>query len=137
MKHIIRKVISLSLVLLLLGVLLPVGVFAVENETATEDTTIEDTTTGDTTTGDTATGDTTTGDTTTGDTATGDTATGDTATDNTEQSPSDPENDTDTDATPEKDAMAAFLAKFKVKFLKFFEWFTAQINKFFALIELA
>ena len=122
MKHIIRKVISLSLVLLLLGVLLPVGVFAVENETATEDTTIEDTTTGDTTTGD---------------TATGDTATGDTATDNTEQSPSDPENDTDTDATPEKDAMAAFLAKFKVKFLKFFEWFTAQINKFFALIELA
>ena len=112
MKHIIRKVISLSLVLLLLGVLLPVGVFAVENETATEDTT-------------------------TGDTTTGDTATGDTATDNTEQSPSDPENDTDTDATPEKDAMAAFLAKFKAKFLKFFEWFTAQINKFFALIELA
>ena len=60
MKHIIKKVIGLSLVLLLLVALLPVGVLAAENDTTVEDTTTNDTTTNDTTTEDTTTEDTTT-----------------------------------------------------------------------------
>ena len=106
MKHIVKKVISLSLALLLLVALLPVGVSA----DATEDTTASDTATNDTATDDTAAGDTTTDDTTT---------------DSTEETP----------AAPEADASDTFWAKILSKFVKFFHWFTAQVNKVFALID--
>ncbi len=110
MKHIIRKVISLSLVLLLLGVLLPVGVSAAENDTSADDTIAGDTTPDDTTSDD-------------------------TTSDDTEEIPVDPEGDAGAGTAPEENAVAAFLTKFMAKFSKFFQWFTAQVNKFFALID--
>ena len=115
MKHIIKKVISLSLVLLLLVALMPVGVSAAENNIAPDDTIA--------------------GDTTPNDTASDDTASDDTASDDTEETPVVPEGDAGAGAAPEQDAVASSLTKFMAKFLKFFQWFTAQVNKFFALID--
>ena len=110
MKHIIKKVISLSLVLLLLVALMPVGVSAAENNIAPDDTIA-------------------------GDTTPNDTASDDTASDDTEETPVVPEGDAGAGAAPEQDAVASSLTKFMAKFLKFFQWFTAQVNKFFALID--
>ena len=117
MKHIVKKTIGLSLVLLLLVALLPVGVLAAENETAGEDTSVSDTAP-DNTTNDSTTNDSTADDTTNNTTG------------GTEETPSVPEGDESADAAPKEDMMATLLAKF----LTFFAWFVEQVNKFFSLM---